>query len=108
MIDTQGKFVVIDNYLYFNSRDATNITSQLWKTDGTEANTQLVKGSIPSSLFAAVWNNKMYMISGADFSTYQSDGTAAGTIPMRADNTSSPIYHYSQFGSDLGLRKTLL
>lgn len=89
-------FTVYNDTLYFLAW----ATQELWKTDGTEANTQLVKGSIPSSLFAAVWNNKMYMISGADFSTYQSDGTAAGTIPMRADNTSSPIYHYSQFGSD--------
>ena len=75
-------------------------TQELWKTDGTAANTKLVKGSIPPTIFSAIWNNKIYMISGADYSTYQSDGTTTGTIPMKADNTSFPITHYSQFGSD--------
>ena len=75
-------------------------TQQLWKTDGTDANTQVIKSSIPSTIFSAVWNNTLYMISGADFSTYQTNGTTAGTIPMKADNTTSPISHYSQFGSD--------
>lgn len=75
-------------------------TQELWKSDGTGANTLLVKGAIPSSIFSAIWNNTLYMISGADFSTYQSNGTATGTIPMKADNTASPITHYSQFGSD--------
>ncbi len=75
-------------------------TQELWKTDGTDANTQLVKGSIPSSIFSAVWNNTLYMISGADFTTYQTNGTTAGSMPMKADNTTFPITHYSQFGSD--------
>lgn len=75
-------------------------TGGLWKTDGTDANTQLVKTSIPSTIFSAVWNNTLYMISGVDFSTYQTNGTTAGTITMKADNTTSAISHYSQFGSD--------
>lgn len=75
-------------------------TQALWKSDGTGANTQLVKDLVPSTIFSAIWNNTMYMISGADFSTYQSNGTSTGTIPMKADNTTFPISHYSQFGSD--------
>ncbi|CAN5183666.1 hypothetical protein BH11BAC5_BH11BAC5_42070 [soil metagenome] len=75
-------------------------TQELWKSDGTGAQTQLVKSAIPSSIFSAIWNNTLYMISGADFSTYQSNGSTAGTIPMKADNTTFAISHYSQFGSD--------
>ena len=87
---------VYKDTLYF----ITWATQQLWKTDGTDVNTQLAKNSIPSTIFSAVWNNTLYMISGADFSTYQTNGTTAGTIPMKADNTTFPITHYSQFGSD--------
>lgn len=81
---------VYNDTLYF----ITWATQQLWKTDVTDANTVLVKSSIPSSIFSAIWNNTLYMISGADFSTYQSNGTIAGTIPMRADNTTFPIAHF--------------
>lgn len=74
---------------------------QLWVTDGTTGNTQLVKDNFFSSTtFASVWNNTLYMFSEVYYSTDQSDGTTAGTIPMKADNTPFPISHYSQFFSD--------
>ncbi len=88
--------IVYNDTLYFLAW----ATQELWKTDGTAANTKLVKASVPSSIFSAIWNNKMYMVSGADFTTYQSNGTGVGTTPMKADNTTFPISHYSQFESD--------
>lgn len=75
-------------------------TQQLWKTDGTDANTQLVKGSFTGTIFSATWNNKIYMFSAPDFTTFQSDGTTTGTTSMKADNTTFPITHYAQYGSD--------
>ncbi|MEO6550223.1 MAG: hypothetical protein ABIN94_19625 [Ferruginibacter sp.] len=42
----------------------------------------------------------MYLISGQTGSIYQSNGTAAGTIPMHIDNSASLVYRDYQAGAD--------
>jgi hypothetical protein len=63
-------------------------------------NTTKVAGNIPSSNFAAVWNNKMYFITSNYYYVHESDGTAAGTHLIKVDNTNLDVNHYAQFGSD--------
>lgn len=93
MIDTQGKFVVIDNYLYFNSRDATNITSQLWKTDGTEEGTTKVSDiRIERNKTLKEFKGKIYFSGCADCDLTGeelcvSDGTQEGTFVLKDINT---------------------
>lgn len=72
--------------------------SELWKSDGTAAGTQLVKAIAPYSKFAGIWNSKLYMTNNNDYSVWESDGTAAGTGLIKVQNTNNQIFSY---GSDL-------
>jgi ELWxxDGT repeat protein len=82
--------------LYFSADDGTH-GPELWVTDGTDQNTQLVKdintstsgitGSSPTGLF--VFNGSLYF--DADSGTtgpelYKSDGTGAGTAKLKDVN----------------------
>jgi ELWxxDGT repeat protein len=101
---TEGYFAALGNTIYFAAGDETN-GAELWKSDGTEAGTVLVKdiepdntlgaqfGSNPGYLYA--FNGKVY------FSAYRAldgrepwvtDGTANGTqlIKDLAPGASSP------------------
>ncbi len=68
---------------------------QLWKSDGTDAGTQLVKSIAPYSKFAGIWNSKLYMTNNFDYSVWESDGTAAGTGLIKVQNTNNQILSYS-------------
>ncbi len=95
--------IVYNNKLYFIAWGL----QQLWVTDGTDANTKLVAPLSNNSQFAAIWNNLMYFESPDNPVVYQSDGTTAGTVPVKAANTASPIYysstdyHYTVFNNEL-------
>ena len=86
----------ISNTLYFSAMDGTN-GFELWKTDGTEPGTVMVKhinpgpnGSDPG--FLVVLNNVLYF--AADNGTggrelWKSDGTDAGTVMIKDINVTT-------------------
>ncbi|MCH8533217.1 MAG: hypothetical protein LAT65_20450 [Saccharospirillum sp.] len=76
---------IFDNELYFTA-DNGDTGRELWKTDGTEAGTRLVKNindrtatSQPNEL--TVFNNHLYFVAnnGSRREWHKSDGTEAGT-----------------------------
>ena len=79
--------VILNGMAYFVARD--NYSNHcLWKTDGTEAGTVLVKnwrlGHINGELTVA--NGKIYFSGSTESGTglYKSDGTTAGTVLVKA------------------------
>jgi len=84
-----NKAVLFNGLLYFTCAGSQD----LWKSDGTEPNTQLVKTGLNAPIIAAVWNGKIYIIlgNGANNAVWQSDGSTAGTIPISLLNTTNPV-----------------
>jgi ELWxxDGT repeat protein len=86
------KAAVFNGRLYFIATDGTNGT-ELWSTDGTAANTLMVKdivagggNSFPSDF--TVFNNEMFFtaasVSNGNPDLWKTDGTAAGTVLVRS------------------------
>src|SRR5262249_38794869 len=78
--------------LFFTADDGVH-SWELWKSDGTDAGTVLVRDiypgalpSIPTSL--TVFNGTLYFVALSDsgFELWQSDGTAAGTVLVQDIN----------------------
>lgn len=92
------EFVSFSGWRYFAADNGT-VGSEVWRTDGTEANTQLfmdvrtgVAGSFPSDFHAA--NGKLYFtaISPAGVrSLYASDGTVPGTSLLSANQVDTVV-----------------
>lgn len=75
--------VVHNGLLYFYVN--RNGTGELWKTDGTTANTELVRSSLKNIAEMIVFNNELYFVAGDDSSAggrelWITDGTFAGTM----------------------------
>ncbi|MDJ0840645.1 MAG: hypothetical protein QNK37_29310 [Acidobacteriota bacterium] len=95
-------FFTYNGVVYFRlDTDATG--AELYRTDGTEAGTYLVKELVPGyedgfpgGFFE--WNGLLYFrgYDGSKFHLYRSDGTAAGTVPAFSEedipNVSSADY----------------
>lgn len=94
----RGNFAVVNNTLFFEANDGTNGT-QLWKSDGTEAGTQLVKkirtGANPEIMFPSTSDSNYYVYNTFYFAAndgvngrelWKTNGTEAGTM-MVADIT---------------------
>ena len=87
----------IGNTYYFTGPGDAQVGNELWKTDGTEAGTMLVKDISPGAASTefnklTVMNNILYFI--ADTETYgievwRSDGTEAGTYIVKDINPGS-------------------
>lgn len=85
-------FVVWGGLLYFMT-DVASTSPKIWKTDGTEAGTVLVKDltwGLIESKFYAVNGVLMFVYSSPDYGTelWKTDGTAAGTTLVKDTNPS--------------------
>ncbi|WP_430412764.1 T9SS type A sorting domain-containing protein [Kordia sp.] len=74
--------VVYNGLLYFAVNRGSE--SELWKTDGTTANTELVRSSLKNISEMIIFNNELIFVSGDDSTTggrelWSTDGTTAGT-----------------------------
>ena len=104
--DAGNAFRVAGSIAYITANDGIS-GAELWKTDGTEAGTVLVKdiwtdgtGSLPAQMIDI--NGLLYF--GADNGTHghelwQSDGTAVGTTLVADLNTGHPSFPHSDFRS---------
>ena len=89
-------FTVFGEYLYFVATD--NYGKELWKTDGTESGTSMVKdinmgGADSNPLDLQVFGNKLFFFAdnGADgYELWESDGTESGTTLHLDINTGMP------------------
>jgi ELWxxDGT repeat protein len=97
-VEKDGEVFFVTHNTFANPDNA--VTSGLWKTDGTEAGTQLVKalntgqlivgGSTPSAQLTLVGDTLYFAAasggstgSGADLELWKSDGTEAGTVLLK-------------------------
>ena len=99
---TPPTLVLMNGYLYFPATTAAN-GQELWKTDGTETGTVIVKdivagttGSGPTNLLAI--NGTLYFtaqVSASGRELWKTDGTDAGTVLVKDINagtvSSSPL-----------------
>ncbi len=93
MSEDGGEAAVIDNVMYFTANDTTH-GYELWKTDGTEAGTVLVKdintaGSSEPRCLTVVGNNLFFAADDNThgFELWKTDGTEAGTVLVKDINT---------------------
>tara|TARA_B100000902_G_C27312013_1_gene919006 strand:+ start:1438 stop:3483 length:2046 start_codon:yes stop_codon:yes gene_type:complete len=90
-INLDGNFVKMGNIIYFPAKEDYNVQTQLWKTDGTEDGTEIVKiinstGSSISELI--VFKNEIFFAANNGFNNngkelWKSDGTENGTIMLK-------------------------
>jgi ELWxxDGT repeat protein len=93
---------VHNGLLYFYVNRGGN--GELWKTDGTTANTELVRNNLNTIEEMIVFNNELYFVSEDDTSTegrelWVSDGTFAGTT-IKHDIFPNNLNPFFGFGSN--------
>jgi ELWxxDGT repeat protein len=96
-----GDLTAFDGAIYFDADDGAAHGYELWKTDGTEAGTELVKDINPGAGNGypgnfTVLDGKLYF--SADDGTHggelwQSDGTEAGTVMLKDINPGAEESH---------------
>jgi len=79
-----NNFTPIEETLYFSATDGIN-GYQLWKSDGTEAGTVMVKDNYQGGIYERLYNftvigNVLYFFNGDDYAFWKSDGTSEGTV----------------------------
>ncbi|QTY28070.1 ELWxxDGT repeat protein [Flavobacterium sp. CS20] len=102
-----GSGVVFMNELYFVANSASNNLSELWKTDGTENGTVLVKSFMPFSYYSSNTSNLMVgpngneifftADDGSGFYLWKTDGTSSGTVKVKS-LYNTPSYRIGNFG----------
>lgn len=104
-ISQVANFWEYNNALYFGFKDAT-AGEQLWKTDGTVSGTVLVKtfggNAIAPNTFAAVGGKMVFVVGDSSNpfirKMYVSDGTTAGTHPLKPGLYECDYYYGSLNG----------
>lgn len=81
--DRQILGVVFNGLLYFYVN--RNSVGELWKTDGTTANTEIVRSGLTNIDEMTVYNNELYFVAGDDSDPegrelWTTDGTTTGTV----------------------------
>lgn len=94
------QLTVFNNNLYFSADDGVH-GKELWKTDGTEAGTVMVKDINPGSLSSnptqfTISNNQLFFVAtdpvfGREL--WKTDGTDAGTVLVKDINPSNDNTH---------------
>lgn len=102
-----GSGVVFKNELYFVANSASNNLNELWKTDGTESGTVLVKSFRPfsynssntSNLLVGPNSNEIFFTAddGSGFYLWKTDGTTSGTVKVKS-LYNTPSYRLGNFG----------
>lgn len=98
--------VVFDGLLYFYVN--RNGNGELWKTDGTTANTEMVRSDLDNISEMIIFNNELYFVAGDDNISegrelWVTDGTFAGTT-IKHDifpNNLNPALGYGSNPSNL-------
>ncbi len=90
----EDKLIAYNNAVYFTADNGT-LGGELWKSDGTDAGTVLVKDldvGAGSAYIASmvVFQNKLFFF--ADSQMYSTDGTAAGTVKIKSFSTYPSFY----------------
>ena len=83
-----GDLTVVNGILYFAADDGAQ-GSELWRSDGTEAGTTMVKDINPGSIDLTDVNDTLYFAASRGPSPipnelWRSDGTEAGTILLKS------------------------
>ncbi len=108
-----GNLTVVGSTLYFSANDGTNGT-ELWKSDGSDVGTTLVKdirpggyGSLssyygPQASFAAVGSTLYFSANDGTNGRelWKSDGTDGGTQLVENINTTTSTYYGNEYGSN--------
>ncbi len=89
--DSSVKMIPYKGFLYFAAQGAANVGVELWRTNGTDSTTTLVKdinaGASSSMPYGfVVYNDTLYFIANTDslgYELWRSDGTAMGTRLVR-------------------------
>ena len=82
-------FKTINNILYFEANNSSTLHNEIWRTDGTEPGTYLLKDLGQDYGFASdfmAFNNNIYFITiSSSFGDYiwKSDGTTTGTTQLK-------------------------
>ena len=101
---TGGSFASLGTTVFFAARDDVNGT-ELWKTDGTEEGTLMVKEIIPGNNYAGIqylqnMHGQIYFVAPSDNSfevkLWITDGTESGTVILHQVNL-KPNYSSFQF-----------
>ena len=102
-------FIELNGSLYFFAVDGSN-GGELWRSDGTEAGTTLVKDINPGAGYGLYPNLEIAKFNGALYfratdgtpggsGLWKSDGSAAGTVLVQANT--NPTGEFEEFGGEL-------
>ena len=83
-VNPPGAFTDLDGRLYFQAIDHARVLWELWKSDGTEAGTVMLKPLWPGGLTAV--GDTLYFTANDDIhgdELWKSDGTEAGTVMVQ-------------------------
>ena len=95
-----NNFAVLNDVVYFSATNGTN-GFELWKTDGTESGTEMVKdinvgsgNTFSTDTPIVVFNNELFFMNGTKL--WKSDGTDAGTVEVKeVENYAKGIFIFN-------------
>jgi ELWxxDGT repeat protein len=81
-----GELITVGNVLFFSAIDSNN-GIELWRSDGTQSGTYMVRDILPGAMSS--WPRRFVISGGSFFFTanndlWKSDGTASGTVLIKS------------------------
>lgn len=93
--NTGNEYAILNGVSYFGADDGIHGRS-LWRTDGTEAGTYMVKDGVePNNI--TVSNGKLFFVGKDNPGLWKSDGTKEGTVKV-LDEIPSGLYEFIPYG----------